>query len=70
MLTLNPIMGAVVTRLIASNSSNDAEGAGGSTRLFVHGGLINDLRPLMSGGFGNNIVDLGEERYNGEIIHL
>jgi hypothetical protein len=68
MLTLNPTVGAVV-RPIASNSSNDAEGAAGSTLLLVHGRLINDLRPI-SGGFGDNIVGLGEERYDGERIHL
>ena len=73
-----------VVRPIASNSSNDAVAVTGSSAgLFVHGGLLNDLPRnnavsvacsstglLISGGLRDNVVGLGEERDDGERIHL
>ena len=73
-----------VVRPIVGNSNNNAEGAAGSALLLVHGGLVNDLFRndtvpiarssrtglLISGGFKDNVAGLGEERHDGERIHL
>jgi hypothetical protein len=83
MLTFNLTV-CYVVRPIVGNSNNNAVSAAGSTLLLVHGGLVNDLprndtvpiarssptRLLISGGFKDNVAGFGEERHDGERIHL